>query len=130
MKNDPGSNYAISNVLSDVDADAGTIYTSNVDHLNAECVTFLLTVLTAATTLTATVQHSANGTDFTDQTVDGSGNDVSGAKDAATGSIQLNVPNPLRRYSRLKLVSTGDNAIFCCTAIAGPYLYKEPAATV
>lgn len=128
-KQDPGSNYVIANVLSDVDADADTIYTTAVDHLNALCVSFLFTVLTAATTMTATVQWSNNGTDYTDQTADGSGNDVSKTKNAATGSVQLDVPNPLGRYSRLKIVSTGDNAIFSCVAVSGPVLYKEPAAT-
>jgi hypothetical protein len=131
MKHDPGSNFYITNVLSDTDVDAGTAYTSSIDHLNTESASFLLTVLAQATTLTATVQHSSDDGDadaYTDE-VAGAGNDVSDSLDADTGSIQLNVPNPRERYSRLKIVTTGDNAVLSCVAVNGPKLSVDPAAT-
>lgn len=132
-KNDPGSNYAFTNVLQDVDADAGTIYTTGIDHSTGESATYLIDVLAVATTLLATLQHSSdNGIAdaWTDEADTKAGNTVSVAKDAALGMVQLDVPQPRERYTRLKIVTTGDNAIISVNVCQGPTLLNEPAATV
>jgi len=131
MKHDPGSNYTFMQLLSDADLDAGTVYSSVIDHgVYGDCATALITTLIACTTCVATVQTSAlSGSDFADQTSDGSGNDVSVDIGVNVGTYQLDIPNPLKRYSRVKLVTTGDNSAAVITACVGPKRNVVPADT-
>lgn len=126
-KMDPGSNYAITDLLDAASRTVATYYTTEVDHINGEGTSFLISVGTFATSFVATVQTSSDNITYVDQTADGSGNDVSVTLTEA-GSGQLDVPQPLNRYSRVKLVLGGTN-VCSVTGITGPYLIKEPAAT-
>lgn len=126
-KMDPGSNYAIADLLDAKSRIAATVYSAEVDHINGEATSFLVSVGVWATSLVVTVQTSSDNSTWVDQTDDGSGNDVS-ATFTEAGSAQLNVPNPLARFSRLKLV-LGGTCVLSVAGITGPYLLKEPAAT-
>ncbi len=131
-KMDPGSNYTFSEIMSDADFDAGTAYSSAIDHSTGESATVLITTLIACTTCVATVQHSSdNGVSdaFTDQTDDGSGNDISVDIGTAVETNQLNIPNPVERYTRIKIVSTGDDSAVTMTACVGPNLENIPSVT-
>lgn len=125
MRLDPGSNYTISEDLSALSRVAATTTTTAVDHAGGDCVSFLISCGTWATSLVATVQYSDNNSDWTAQTDDGSGNDVSATLTEAD-SAQLDVPNPLGRYSRLSIV-TGGTCVFSVTSILGPKRYVAPA---
>lgn len=126
-KMDPGSNYTIAEGLSALSRTVDTYYTAAVDHNNAECASFAISCGVFATSFVATVQTSADNSTWTDQTDDGSGNDVSlTLTEASSGS--LNVPQPLNRYSRVKLV-LGGTCVCGVTAISGPLLNQEPDAT-
>lgn len=128
MKHDPGSNYAITEGLSALSRTAETYYTTAINHATTgDSAEFFLSCGTWATSLVATVQYSTNGSDYTDQTDDGSGNAVSSTLTEA-GSAELSVPNPLAQYSRLKVV-IGGTCVFGVTNIAGPLLNVEPGAT-
>jgi len=128
MRHDPGSNYAITEGLSALSRTAETYYTAAINHAaTGSSAEFFLTCGTFATSLVATVQYSSDGTNYTDQTDDGSGNAVSATLTEA-GSAELSVPNPLAQYSRLKVV-IGGTCVFGVTNIAVPLEYIEPAAT-
>ena len=126
--NDPGSNYTIADVLDAKSRVADTYYTTAVTHATAGfATTFLLSCGTYASGITATVQYSDDNSSWTDQTDDGSGNEVSDTL-AATGSIQLDVPNPRGKYSRVKVVLAG-TCVVSVTAISGPKLLNAPSST-
>lgn len=125
MKRDPGSNYNIVAAYAAASVGASTVYTSAVDHKEAPCASFLISCGTFATSFAVTVQHSPDNSDWTDE-VSGAGNDVSGSITEA-GSLQIDVPNPRERYSRLKIVLGGTN-VFSVAAVSGPKLYVEPTA--
>lgn len=124
MKRDPGSNYSITEVYAAASVGASTVHTSAVDHAQEPSASFLVSCGTFATSFAVTTQHSPDNSDWTDE-VSGAGNDVSGSITEA-GSLQINVPNPRARYSRLKIVLGGTN-VFSVTAVSGPKLYVEPA---
>ena len=126
-KQDPGSNYTITEGLSALSRTVATYYSESVDHVNSECVSFLISCGLWATSFVATVQTSSDDSSWTDQTDDGSGNDVSTTFSEAD-SDTLNVPQPLNRYSRVKLV-LGATCVCSVTNILGPLLVQEPDAT-
>jgi len=125
-KMDPGSNYTIAEGLSALSRGADTHYTDAVDHANGDCAAFAISCGTFDTSFVATVQTSSDNSTWEDQTDDGSGNDVSAELEEA-GSAVLDVPNPLARYSRLKLV-LGGTCVCGVTSILGPLLNKVPDA--
>lgn len=124
MRRDPGSNYNIDEVYAAASVGASTVYTTAIDHKDAPSASYLISCGTFATSFAVTTQYSANNSDWTDET-SGAGNDASGSL-AAAGSLQIDVPNPMARYTRLKLV-LGGTCVFSVTAIYGPKLYVEPA---
>lgn len=126
-KQDPGSNYAIEDVLDAKSRTAATVFSAAVDHVTGECASFLVSVGVWATSLVVTVQTSDDNMAWADQTVDGSGNDVSVTITEA-GSAQLDVPNPINRYTRLKLV-LGGTCVLSVASILGPLLTVEAADT-
>ena len=131
MKKDPGSNYTIAEGLSALSRTVDTYYSDAIDHVNAESATIAITCGTWAGSFVATVQtcatDSATSGDWADQTDDGSGNDVSLTLSAA-GSGTLDIPQPLNRFSRVKVV-IGDTCVFGVINISGPLLNQEPATT-
>ena len=132
MKQDPGSNYAITEGLTAISRTVDTYYSTAINHATTgESAEMFLSCGLWAGSLLATVQwcvtDSATPGDWTDQTDDGSGNAVSATLSAA-GSAELSVPNPLAQFSRLK-VAIGDTCVFSVTNIAGPLLSVDPAAT-
>jgi len=130
-KMDPGSNYTMAEGLTAISRPDDTYYTDAVDHVNAESVTFIVSCGEWLTSFVATVQTCAtdSGTpgDWDDQTDDGSGNDVSTTFTEADFD-SLNVPQPLNRFSRVKVV-TGGTCVFSVTSVLGPLLAQEPDAT-
>lgn len=130
-KSDPGSNYTIAEGLSALSRTVATYYATAVDHALADCASFAVSCGTWATSFVATVQYcdtnSDTAGDWTDQTDDGSGNDVSLTLTEA-GSGNLDVPNPLARYTRVKVVC-GGTCVCGVTNISGPLLNIEPDAT-
>jgi len=130
-KQDPGSNYTMVEGLSALSRGVNTYYTAAVDHVNAECASFAVSCGVWAGSFVATVQtcatDSATPGDWADQTDDGSGNDISTTFDAADFDT-LNVPQPLNRFSRVKVV-IGDTCVFGVVNISGPLLNQEPTAT-
>lgn len=119
MKGDIGSNFTIAEGLTALSRTADTYYTAAVDHADAPCASFFLSCGTyAGTDIVATVQWSDTlGSGYIDEA--GSvGNDISGTI-TAEGSIQLDVPNPRGRYSRVKIVHDG-TCVYSVTSILGP----------
>lgn len=127
MKHDPGSNYNIEEAYAAASVDASTVYTDEVDHVNAPSASFLISCGTFATSFVATLQYSSNNSDWTDEPNTDAGNDVSVTLTEA-GEGQIDVPNPRARYSRVKMV-LGGTCVIAVASIAGPILYKEPDAT-
>jgi len=125
MRQDPGSNYAITEVLSALSRAAATTTTSSIDHTTGNCASFLVSAGAWATSFVATVQYSDDDSIWTAQTDDGSGNEVSlTLTEASSGT--LDVPNPLGRYSRLSIV-TGGTCVFSVGAVLGPKRYIAAA---
>lgn len=127
MKNDPGSNFNIAEVYAAASVGAGTVYSSAVDHAQAPGASFLVSCGTFATSFAVTTQYSSDNSNWTNEPDANAGNDTSGSLSAA-GSLQINVPNPRARYTRLKFV-LGGTCVFAVVAISGPKLYVAPAAT-
>lgn len=128
-KADPGSNYIFEEIFNDASLAATTHYSSAIDHSSGESATVLITTLVAATTLVATVQNSNdNGVldAWTDQTADGSKNDISVDIGTDVETNQLNIPNPIKRYSRIKFVITGTACEIAATSCKGPRLMVMP----
>ena len=121
MRQDPGTNYAITEVLSALSRVAATTVTSSIDHASGDCATFALSCGTYAGSFVATVQYSDDDSNWTAQTDDGSGNDVSLTLTEA-GSGTIDVPNPLGRYSNVSIVHSG-TCVMSVTAILGPKRY-------
>lgn len=129
-KNDPGSSYSFDIVYAagSVTTSGSTVYTSAVDHSGKPSATFVGSVGAFTTSFVSTLQSSAtNDSDWTDEPNGAAGNDVSATLTEA-GSFVVNVPNPRKRYSRLKLALGGDTTL-AVAAVVGPVLYKEPGAT-
>lgn len=128
-KADPGSNYIFEEIFNDPTLAAATHYSSAIDHSSGESATVLITTLVAATTLVATLQNSNdNGVldAWADQTADGSKNDISVDIGTDVGTAQLNIPNPIKRYSRIKFVVTGTACEIAATSCKGPRLMVMP----
>ena len=124
MKQDPGTNYTITENLSALSRAAATTTTTTVDHASGGCVSFLISCGTWATSLVATVQYSDNDSSWTAEPDTTAGNEVSATLTEA-GSVQLDVPNPRGRYSRLSVV-TGGTCVFSVTSILGPLRVVTP----
>lgn len=127
MRQDPGSNYNFLEVYAAQSASAGTEVTSAVDHgLYGKGATFFISVGTFATSLVATLQHSASAsTDFTAEADTTMGNDVS-ATFATHGSDQVDCPNPREQYTRLSMV-LGGACVLSVVAMVGPKTQIIPA---
>lgn len=122
MRLDPGTNYHITAALPALSRTADTYSTASIDHANGDCVTFFVSCGTWATSFAATVQYSDNDSDWTSEPDTTAGNEVSGSLTAA-GTLQLDVPNPRGRYSKLS-IANGGTCVYSVTAILGPKRYK------
>ena len=118
MKGDPGTNYTIVEGLSALSRGASTYYTNSVDHSLAPAVSYLVSCGVWNTSFVATLQHSANDTDFTDEADTSYGNTVSLTLSEA-GSGLVHCPNNRRRYTRVKVVIGGTN-VFSVGNMSGP----------
>ena len=117
MKGNVNSNFTVALNYAITQEATGTYYTTALDHGLAPSALFHVSCNEYLTSFVATLQHSDNGTDYTDE-VAGAGNTVSLTLEAV-GSGNVNVPNPRRRYSRLKVV-LGGQSTFGCTSVLGP----------
>jgi len=118
MDYDIGSNFTISEGLSSLSRTADTYYTASIDHKGGVNGSYFLSCGTFATSCVATLQHSADDTTFVDEADTTYKNTVSVTLTEA-GSGQIKVPNPRRRYTRVKLVLGGTN-VCGVTNIKGP----------
>jgi hypothetical protein len=128
MRNDPGSHYAFGEEIPAASHAAGAVNGAGVDHAIGGAVAFFFSVgdVGGAGTLDAKIQYSDNGTDWTDD--DGaSGNDSAITQVSATGTAQLNVPNPRARYSRVVATVGANNVVFGCVSCAGPLRHVSPS---
>lgn len=130
MKNDPGSNFYITESIEAKSHAAGAVNGDAIDHSLGHSVSFLLSAGTIGSsgTVDAKVQNSPDNSTWTDE-VAGAGNDLAITQITAAGSAVLSVPNPRERYSRV-VVTVGTAAcVVCVAAVHGPKLNVEPAAT-
>ncbi len=118
MRQNPSDHYAITEGLSALSRTVATYSTASVDHSDKECVDYVVTCGTWATSFVATLQHSPDDSVWTDEADTTCGNDVSLTLSAA-GSGVVECPQPRARYTRLKVVVGGTN-VFGVIAIAGP----------
>jgi len=120
MRQDIGSHYDIDDVLDAQSRLAATTASASIDHAEGSCGAFFISCgIFAGSSLVMTLQHSDD--DASDAYIDeetGAGNDVSVTLDA-TGSGQINVPNPRERYSRVEVVGDG-TCEYSVTSIIGP----------
>jgi hypothetical protein len=124
MKLDPGTIHNIEEGLSALSRTADTYYTAAVDHgAKGPAVTFFLSCGTFDTSLAATVQHSDDNSTWTDEADTTAGNEVS-ATLGTVGTIELDVPNPRARYSRLKVV-LGGTCVIGVTSVSGPKRFVD-----
>ncbi|MDP2651736.1 MAG: hypothetical protein Q8O94_01210 [bacterium] len=118
MKGDPGTNYTIAEGISALSRGADTYYTASVNHALAPAASFHVNCGEWATSFIATLQHSANDSDFTDEADTSYGNTVSQTFIAADAD-NIHCPNPRRQYTRVKVV-TGGTCVFGVTNVSGP----------
>ena len=123
MRNDPGSNFTITG--DDVSATDTTAGSTKVDHASGPSASFFIICKSVATSLDAKAQYSDNGTDWTDYTAT-NGNDAGITQLTAAGTGQLNVANPLGRYSRVLCTAVGA-VVATCTSILGPLRHVAPS---
>lgn len=96
-----------------------TVNGAQVDHSMANSASFLIDVGAVTGTVDAKVQHSPDGTTWTDD--DGaSGNDTAIVQLTSAGNAQLNVVNPQARYSRCVVTIGGTNANYAVMNVSGP----------
>jgi len=130
-KMDPGSNYTFAEGLTAFSRTVDTYYSASIDHANAEGCAFAVSCGVWDAGFAATVQtcatDSATPGDWADQTDDGSGNDIVTTFTEADFDT-LNVPQPLNRFSRVKVVC-GGTCVCGVINISGPILNQEPDAT-
>ncbi len=120
MKRDPGTNYTIADGLVALSRSADTYYTSPiVDHALAPAAAFNVSCGTWASSFVATLQNSeASGSGWGDEADTTAGNTVSLTFTEADEGV-IKVPNPRKRYSRVKVV-IGGTCVFSVTNISGP----------
>jgi hypothetical protein len=123
MKYDIGTNYTIAQGLAPVSVAAGTDAGAAVDHALAPCAAFVLNtgVFGSGASVTMKLQYSDDNSSWTDD--DGSsGNDyTTTVTDGTSGAIgELNVPNPLGRYSRAYITVATDAVVCGVINISGP----------
>lgn len=118
MRNDPGSNYTIVEALSALSRAVATYTTASVNHADGGSAAFAVSCGTFATSFVATLQHSPDNTNWTDEADTTAGNTVSLTLTEA-GSGVIKVPNPRDQYSRLSIAVGGTN-VFGVTSMLGP----------
>lgn len=123
-KGDPKSNFTLDDDgFPALSRTANTYTTETLDHGAAPSVSYFISCGTWATSFVATLQHSDNDSDWTDE-VAGAGNTVSLTL-AEAGNGAIHVPNPRARYSRLSIV-TGGTTVFSVTSVLGPLRSVAP----
>lgn len=128
MKGDPGSNYTIDEALAAKSYAAGDHEGASVDHANGPAASFFLSAGTigASGTVDAKVQYSDDDSTWADD--DGSsGNDTAITQITAAGTAQLDVPNPMGRYSRVLLTVGTAACVVGVTSILGPLRHVAAA---
>jgi len=105
---------------------AGNHEGASVDHKEAPCVSFFISVGDVGTggTVDAKVQYSDNNSTWTDETT-GMGNDTSITQITAAGTAQLNVVNPRARYSRVYVTVATDTCNVGIVNVLGPLRSKS-----
>ena len=121
MRNDVKSNYTLAEVIQSQTIAAGTVNGTMVDHALASSVSFLVSVGAITGTLDMKSQYSEDGAAWTDYPAnDEAKNDDVIVQITASGSGQLNVPNPRGRYTRVVVVVGGTSAVAAVVSVLGP----------
>lgn len=122
MKFDPGTNYTIAEALASQSYNAGAQNSAAVDHADAPCASFLISVGTvgSSATVDAKVQYSADNSTWTDEPDTNAGNDTAIIQITEAGTAQLDVPNPRARYSRVVVTVATAACVLGVTSVAGP----------
>jgi len=122
MQNDVKSNYQLNESIAAASAAAGVVNGAAVDHAIGSSVSFFLSVglVGASATVDMKTQYSADGTTWNDYTANGSNNDLAITQLTAVGSAQLNIPNPVDRYSRVVVTVGTANCTLSVTSVLGP----------
>jgi hypothetical protein len=124
MKRDIGSSFTTTDGLDAKSRTAATYYSTGIDHSTGKTGHHALSCGTFATSLVATLQYSDDDSTYYDD--DGStGNDYTATLTAA-GRADFNVPNPMGRYTRLKVV-LGGTCVIAVISQVGPLDYVAAA---
>ncbi len=118
MKTDPGSNFTIAEEIAAATYTDAATEGASVDHAAAPSASFFITASAVATSLNVKVQYSNDGSTWVDD--DGSsGNETAITAMTGADTDQLDVPNPLGRYSRV--LATGVGAcVYAVVSVLGP----------
>ena len=122
MINDPKSSLILAESHASKSWTAAANNGASVDHANAGSVSFFISVGTvgASGTIDAKTQYSEDNSTWTDYTADGSGNDLAIAQIKAAGTAQLNVPNPIARYTRVVMTTAVAASVVGVVSVLGP----------
>lgn len=127
MRNDPGSNFTIAEEVAAASNAIGAVNGAGVDHADGSAVSFFISVSGVGTggTLDAKTQSSPDDSVWTDIASD-TGNDTAITQITAAGTAQLNVPNPVARYTRVLLTVGTDAVVAGVTSVMGPLRHVSP----
>lgn len=119
MIRDLKSSNEFAEAVAPQDAAAGTINSVSVDHSKANSATFFSMVSAVTGTVDMKLQYSDDNTTWTDDTGE-SGNNVAITQLSAAGVAQVDVFNPIERYSRAVVTVGGTSATLAVASVLGP----------
>ena len=121
MRHDIGTNYTVAESHEAKEWTAAANNGDSVDHKDGGSVTFFLTAGTigGSGTVDMKVQYSDDDSSWTDDPGT-AGNDDAITQIVAAGTAQLDVPNPLGRYSRVIMTTAVATSIVGVVSILGP----------
>lgn len=129
MKMDIGSNFLVDEVAEAKEYSVATSYSDSIDHSLYPSAYYAISVGTVGSSGTIDMELQYSDDDSTwadyDGLSDDGGNDTNITQITAAGNTYLNVPNPLYRYSRVKLTVGTAASTLCVYAVAGPKKYVE-----
>lgn len=123
MRQDIKSQYTLLAVVLAQSIAPATTNSDSVDHADASSVSFNVSVGTvgASGTIDAKTQYSDDNSAWTDYPAnDEAGNDDAIVQLLAAGDVNLHIPNPRARYSRVVVVTAVAASVVAVTAALGP----------
>lgn len=128
MKQDFGSSYTAGVGLAHAEVDTGSAGTSaSIDHGNGVGAFVVDSSLVDASSVGTAVVHYSDDDFSADDDVAAN---VTAVVLGVAGVETINVPNPLKRYSRLVVTMTGTNGrTFAIVNVQGPLRHSSAAST-